>query len=519
MTTNDKKKRYFFPLAAKIWAAFISLVIVCLGLVYLFTILFLENTYISNKQESVISYTEQAIEQVLSYDVFDTTAAQEDETLNAIAMENNLCITVLYGNGTPIAIYEGIGASCYVHSNMMHFYNLVWAAQSQPNKLFFTQVDDPQFFLCGRYFSNAEKGQQGDLQLAASRYIVIVAAPLASVAEAANAIRSQLIMMSVILILAATLVSLLLAFWLTRPMKKLSEAAKAVAEGNLDTVVQIASHDEIGACGDSFNAMVEQIKASNRMQREMIANVSHDLRTPLTMIRGYAESIEDIVGDDPAERNRQLDIIISETDRLSALVSDIMELSMMQAGKLRFTFEAFSIMQLMESTLSRFAFLEEKEGFTLELKASIPDTAVNADKKRIEQVLYNFINNAAAHSRSNLPDGTPFARHITLSLDAAEKSGAVRVSVIDQGEGIDEKEQPLIWDRYYKPYRTPGGVNRGTGLGLSIVKAILDGHHASYGVFSKPYRGSTFWFELPKAAVTNSDPAGEEIGRSAKKAE
>lgn len=505
MTRNDKKRRIKLPLALKIWLMLISLVIACLGLVYLFTIVFLEQYYVDAKEKTVVQFTEQAVEQVLSYDFFDRSAAQQDSMLDELAMSNNLCIDVMYASGVEIAAYEGIGAPCYVHMTGFNRGRLFATAMQNPYQLVINEIKHPQFdtqyFVCCRYFTKQPSHPNGGI----TGYVVMVTASLANVTEAAGAIRSQLISISWILLLAATLIAFALAFWITRPMKKLSEAAKAVAQGNLDTEVHITSSDEIGACGEDFNEMVERLRTSNRMQREMIANVSHDLRTPLTMIRGYAESIQDIVGEDKVERDRQLSIIIDETDRLSKLVTDIMDLSLLQAGKLKLNQSDFSIVSLMSDVLGRFLFLQEKEDFALDLCSELPqgDAICHADAHRIEQVLYNFVNNAAAHSRGNRPDGSPIPRSITLKAAPAEK-GFVRISVCDKGEGIAEQELVSIWDRYYKPYRTAGGVNRGTGLGLSIVKAIMEEHRLPYGVNSVLNEGSEFWFELPVVGADES---------------
>lgn len=481
------------PLAVKIWLIFASMVAVCLILVYLFTIVFLEQDYVYEKKNQVVDITGQAVFHLLEQPEYNKMIAMEDAYLDELAMRNNLCIDLLSANGHEIMAFDGIGAGCYLHSSMNVRMRMYLAAMENPSQYVINEVRHPQFgtsyYICTRFFSHPQTGVS---------YVLMVCAPLASVSEAADAIRGQLSTITLVLFAVATVVSMLLAFWLTRPMKKISEAAKAVAAGHLDTVVTIRSRDELGVCADNFNEMVTQIRSSNKLQREMVANVSHDLRTPLTMIRGYAESIRDIVGEDKEQRERQLDIIIDETDRLGKLVTDIMELSLLQAGKLKLEQREFSVVSLMGDTLSRFLFLQENEGFELDLVSKLPsgDALVFADPNRIEQVLYNFINNAAAHSRGERPDGSPISKSITLSVKPSDKDH-VMILVSDRGEGIAKEDLPYIWDRYYKPYRTAGGINRGTGLGLSIVKAILTEHRVRYGVISEQNVGSTFWFELP----------------------
>ena len=206
------------------------------------------------------------------------------------------------------------------------------------------------------------------------------------------------------------------------------------------------------------------------------------------MIRGYAEMIKDITGDDKLQREEQLDIIVDETNHLSRLANDALDLSRMQAGQIVMKHTVFDAAQQLRDIVSRYRLLEQTEGFTF--ICNVPEHCmVYADETRIEQVIYNLLNNAVNHIGEE--------KRVTLSL-VAEK-GTAWISVQDTGSGIAPEDLPLIWDRYYKPYHKdrPG---MGTGLGLSIVKAVLEGHHAPFGVDSAPDKGSTFWFGLSIAA-------------------
>ncbi len=496
-----KQNKVRFPLVLKFWVVLMSLVAACLVIVYLFTIVFLEQYYVADKKNEVQSVTNEAMAQALTHADLGQGGALEDETLYDLAMRHNLCISILRTDGVEVAKYEGVGSVCYVHSDPFYALQMFETALRNRHQMVVNEIKhvqfDTRFFVCCRYFvPDGLKRPTGN----EAAYVIMVTAPLASVSEAADAIRDQLIMISVCLMLTATLVSLCLSFWITRPIKKLSLAARTVASGNLDTEVHIASKDELGGFGEDFNHMVGQLRQSDVMQREMIANVSHDLRTPLTMIRGYAESIQDIFGEDKSERDRQLSIIIDETARLNGLVTDMMDLSLLQAGKLKLNHSDFSVVSLCSDALSRFVYLQEKEGFALELTSSLPsgDAVCHADRGRIGQVLYNFIANAAAHSKGTRPDGSPIQRTITLKVVPAGE-GFVKISVCDQGEGMEKEDLPRIFDRYYKPYRA-AGEQKGTGLGLSIVKAVLQAHGVPFGVTSQKDVGSAFWFELPIAS-------------------
>lgn len=504
MKDNAKKtsgERVRFPLVMKFWLLLIVVAVVSLGLIYLFTVLFLENSYVSQKKETVRSISRQATELVLDAETFYSADGLDNAALSELAYENKVCVLVMNTSGDVLASYEGIGDVCYVHSNPRNLIRVYEEVMTRPQQIVTCDIRSPQsapqYYICGSRVSKETKLYSVPYDMRVE-YVVIVTAPFANVTEAAAAIRSQLSAVSLLLLVAVTVLALAAALLITRPIKKLSEASRAVAGGNLEVQADIRTRDELGhLCGD-FNEMVGKLKASEQMQREMIANVSHDLRTPLTMIRGYAESIQDVVGEDKEERNRQLSVIIEETDRLSTLVTDMMDLSLLQTGRRKLNVTEFSVVGLLNETLSRFAFLQD-DGFALRLNSELPegDALVIGDERRVGQVLYNFIGNAAAHSRCNRPDGTPYARDITLTVSAEPEFGTVRIAVRDRGEGIPSEELPLIWERYYKASRAAGTTFAGTGLGLSIVKAILSAHRAPYGVISAPDEGSEFWFSLP----------------------
>ena len=264
-----------------------------------------------------------------------------------------------------------------------------------------------------------------------------------------------------------------------------------MAKGDLSVQVAVSSKDEIGHLADHFNQMVREINRSNTLQRELVANVSHDFRTPLTMIKGYAEMIRDLTGESREKRNQQLDIIIAESNRLNLLANDILDLSKLQAGQQPLHPSVFDLGTKLRDVLKRYDLLKTNEGFTFTLDAP-EHVLVYADEIKMEQVLFNIINNATNHTGA---DKKVFIR-------AVEKPRTVRVEITDTGAGIKPEDLPLIWERYYKPYKKKDRKGMGTGLGLSIVKAIFVAHGFDYGVDSVLGHGSTFWFE-----ITRPDPA------------
>jgi signal transduction histidine kinase len=273
---------------------------------------------------------------------------------------------------------------------------------------------------------------------------------------------------------------------ISKPLSQMNEAAQLLAKGNYEVSFHAEGFSEVAELSSSLNYAASELSKVESLRKELIANVSHDLRTPLTMITGYAEIIRDIPDENTPEN---VQIIIDEANRLSLLVNDLLDLSKIQAGAQSLTLSRFSLTEMIDQILTRYNALVESQGYTIKFTNKVQDAVmVSADETKLNQVVYNLVNNALNYS------GIDKAVEITLSLTA---EGKVRIEVIDNGPGIAEEMIPYIWERYYKVDK--GGHLRaeiGTGLGLSIVKTILEMHSASFGVNSTLGEGSTFWFEL-----------------------
>ena len=304
----------------------------------------------------------------------------------------------------------------------------------------------------------------------------------------ANAVMAEIILLSVILILAA----LLLAQWLSRriaaPIARVTEGAKQLAAGRYDTKFEAGGYREIEELSATLNYAASELSKVDSLQKELIANVSHDLRTPLTTIIGYAEIMRDIAGENKPEN---VQVIIDEAKRLSDLVNDLLEISRYQAGTVHLAPTPFSVSDMVEETAARYRRLLEARGYTFRVVCDT-DLTVTADRARILQVLYNLIHNAVNYTGED--------KEITLTCRKTE-DGWARVEVIDRGEGIPADQLPNIWQRYYKVDAQHKRSVVGSGLGLSIVRGILEAHLARYGVDSRVGEGSRFWFALPVDTV------------------
>ncbi len=307
-----------------------------------------------------------------------------------------------------------------------------------------------------------------------------------------STLKTQFFWIGGILLLVAAITVFFLSRRISRPLIRMNESAKELAKGNYDVDFSSKGYRETKELANSLNYAARELSKSDKLQKELLANISHDLRTPLTMIRGYAEVVRDLPGEDTPEN---MQVIIDETTRLSELVNDLLDLSKLQSGVLTPKMQVFDLSPLLQAVMGRYETLMAHMGYHITLEAN-ESALIYADPGMIQQVLYNLINNAINYTGED--------KNVLVSLQKTEK--AVRISVKDTGVGIPKEEIENIWNRYYKIDKVHKRATVGTGLGLSIVKNVLDLHHAAYGVNSTPGKGSTFWFELPlvpKGETTN----------------
>lgn len=304
-----------------------------------------------------------------------------------------------------------------------------------------------------------------------------------------SVLKSQLIYIIIISFLISSIISIFISRRLSRPIVKITETAQKLAVGRYDIQFEKAGYAEVDELADTLNFATSELAKTDKVRKELIANVSHDLRTPLTMIKAYAEMIRDLSGNDKEKREEHLQVIIDETDRLTRLVNDMMDLSKIESGEEQLNITKFNLTEVIENIVNGFRIMHQASD-TCEFKTSMPkEVLVMADKTKIEQVLYNLLINAVNH--------TDDTKKIEVKVSAFGKR--VKIQVIDNGEGIAKEDLPHIWTRYYKVDKTFKRSTKGTGLGLSIVKNILDKHRSNYGVQSELGKGSNFWFDLEKA--------------------
>lgn len=293
----------------------------------------------------------------------------------------------------------------------------------------------------------------------------------------------QVTTLTVVMALLGVVLALVIARKISRPLTAINDSAKLLARGDYSITFGEHGAREVRELARTLNYAAGELSKVEGLRRDLLANVSHDLRTPLTMIKGYSEVMRDLPGENTPEN---VQIIIDETERLTNLVNDLLDLSKLEAGVLPLEKTRFNLTESIRAILHRYDKLADYR-FPFHYEEEV---WVDADELKISQVVYNLVNNAITYSGEDK----------TITLDQRVEQDKVRVSVTDTGEGIPSEKLKDIWERYYKVDKEHKRAQMGSGLGLSIVKNILDMHGGQYGVSSQIGQGSTFWFELPLAS-------------------
>ena len=300
-------------------------------------------------------------------------------------------------------------------------------------------------------------------------------------------ISNQFIITTIIVLILSLIIGYFISRKLSRPIIKISDEAKKLADGNFTADFKAPSDIyEINELAQSLNYAKEELSKTESLKRDLMANVSHDLKTPLTMIKAYAEMVRDLTYNNKEKREEDLNIIIEEVDRLTLLVNDILDLSAAQSDNMNLKIEKFDLIDLINQVIKRFNILSFKEHYHFIF--THPDKVIiQADNKRIYQVIYNLVNNAINYTGNDKK----------IYINVIEDKHKYKVEIKDTGKGIKKEDLKHIWDKYYHSDKKHKRNNYGTGLGLSIVKNILQIHNYKYGVTSSD-KGSIFYFEIPK---------------------
>ncbi len=338
------------------------------------------------------------------------------------------------------------------------------------------RADTQESYIYGAYLPDSENRES----------VLYIKASLDAVGSTVSIIRVQLIWVTMLSLCLGFLIALMISKRFSRPIEILSMQAKKMAGGDFDVTFEKGFCWELDQLSATLEDTAEELRKSENYRRELLANVSHDLRTPLTMIKGYAELIRDISGEDPEERQADLDIILRESDRLSELVKEILEYSALQSNRHFCDLVPTDIGILAETVVRQFQTLWEHDGYQIHTMIESGQMA-EADSARLARVFYNLIDNAVSHTGTEKK----------VDVSVKEKEDCVRVEVRDYGAGVQEEELPYIWDRYFTS-RQRKRSHQGSGLGLAIAKEILIDHGALFGAENCSDGGCRIWFEMKR---------------------
>ena len=503
------KKKFRWSFRSKLMTFVFLICLVLIGLVYALSVLSLEPAYnrriredLSATLNNLVSLMDNADHPLTTPGLLgipQRTTAFNDQLSSLIqsGQLSGLCVEIATSAGQKVFSMEALPTTCLLHTGKLLASSSsglsVIDAEIASQMRYITIVDGQVTRVLENSSTGAQQLVMGKLTADGS-YTVLVSTDLARIPQAAAVLAGQMKWVALLLLAVSLAGAWIFSTIFTRPLRQLSGAAREMARGNYKVQVEEEGQDEVADLARDFNFMAREVDRSARLQQELIANISHDLRTPLTLIKGYAETLRDLTGDDAQKRTQQLNVIVDETDRLSALVNSVMDLSKIGTGAEKPQMVDFDLAQLCDEVAQRYEDVCAKNGYTLETHTD-EECLVHADAAMLERVLHNLLGNALHHVG---PDGW-------LGLSAKPlPGGGCRVEVSDHGCGIPAEDLPHLFDKYYRSRQDAGKV--GNGLGLSITKAILQSHGFRFGVESTVGQGSVFWFE---AAAPGQPPRAQ----------
>jgi len=326
-------------------------------------------------------------------------------------------------------------------------------------------------------------------------FVALLASPRRGLQTVLKDIAKRFLLVGFVTLIISIILALLIARSIAKPLQRMTAATEEIARGNYDQTLDITSPDEVGRLAASFNTMSREVKASRQAQRDFVANVSHELKTPLTSIQGFSQAILDGTADDERSRHRAMEIISNEANRMARLVDELLDLARMESGQIKMQQESVDLAEVLKACVEKFA-LQAKEG-NKELILDAPALPlISGDKDRLAQVFTNLLANALKHTP---PNGkvTIKAEKGTQKQKEVVPIPTVEISVTDTGSGIPPEDLAHIFERFYQVDKSRAGKDRGMGLGLTIAKQIVEAHRGTISVESVRDLGTRFTISLP----------------------
>ncbi|MBR6472376.1 MAG: HAMP domain-containing histidine kinase [Firmicutes bacterium] len=470
---NSKVNFDFKSIRFRLWLYFLSTALVILALIWFLQIFFLTHYYEDMKTKEVTRVADTISMAYQHGDQGITSTIQQLSILNDYYF-------MMESNGKVLLFSPDAESTKPVYTYQVMLPELRDAIANDPDRdsvsiKFATGREDYNTLAYAKLIDSAKDGE----------VYLYVFTPLYPVSSTVDILKDQFILVSVMALVIAFVLAILYSRRISRPIKAMTESARKLGAGNYNVNFSAKSYSEINELADTLNTAAYEMEQADIRQKDLVANVSHDLKTPLTLIKSYAEMIRDLSGNNPEKRNAHLGVIIDEADRMSNLVSDMSTVSLMSRHETTLELDHFDLVPVAAEILTSYDIYVEQQGYDFRFNAP-KEAIVYADRDRISQVIANLTSNSIKYCGED--------KVVILNIRRTGKK--YRVEVSDHGPGIKQEELPHVWDRYYKTSSNYVRATTGSGLGLSIVKEILTLHKADYGVVSKEGKGTTFWFEL-----------------------
>ncbi|WP_427337743.1 ATP-binding protein [Caloranaerobacter sp. DY30410] len=493
-------------LKTKLFLSILLLTSIILSLVWFFNVKFLGSYYIERKKDNLVSYSNY-IKNIYKGDI--EKIYDELEKIENLIGGN---ITIVASNGEieyPISYKPQYGRQ---GRGLM---------RGGLGKYISISKEDLKNVLAGNTVINISKHPKFDIKILSvaaplnDNKVLIIQSSVASIEEGIDIIKDYYIYIAIVSLIIGIILTFILTKIITEPIVRLNKVARKMANLDFSHKYKVVSRDEIGQLGESLNYLSEKLsftidelnKANeklkkdiekerqlDRMRKEFISNVSHELKTPIALIKGYAEGLKDNVIEDIESKNFYCEVIMDEAEKMSKLVKDLLDLSQLESGHYSLNKEKFDICKLADKVLNKYSPIFKEKNIKVSIQKDNDKICVNGDKVRLEQVLVNFINNALNH----------IGAERVLEVTIKQLANKVIVSIYNSGSFIPEDEIDRIWESFYKIDKSRARKYGGTGLGLSIVKNILKLHNSNYGVRNIK-NGVEFWFELESLSIDNKN--------------
>lgn len=450
----------------------LGFVVLLMGTVYFVQTTFLDDFYRINKIKSIESVGKNIAGKIGDSDF--------EDIVEQAGMTNEVCIRVVSNN--PSYSYTGACTLRGLDNNMINLIAQETMESEEGEKLF----DD------FRYQRRPDENPENVFIF--SKFItynnepvmVLVSTGITPLSATISTLKSQYFIITLAVIVMTIILALIISRFILRPVKQISKESRNLSRGEYNGNRVRTDSREMSELNETLVQANEDIQKADRAKKELLGNVSHDLRTPLTMIVGYGEMIRDLPEENTEEN---LNVIIEEAKRLSTLVDDLIDISKIDTAGVELNKEDIRLSALLEDVYRQYQKYCESQNIDFQLKPSEENPVINIDVKRIKQVLYNFINNSLNYNGK---------KHQQIILGTEKKDDVYRVYVYDNGEGIEEKDIQNIWDRYYKVDKEHRRHHIGSGIGLSLSRELLIAHGLNYGVESEPKKYSRFYFDIPE---------------------